>query len=447
MEEGPYIPHHFGEKLEHIYRTRTTGWLSCAVHHSIPWPANDVLVVYDNEEYFLRGLKQRGDKLESACITIPFALRSDGNSSLQRIYLFASILGWFKRGYVYVLDGYVSGSYPIRHGGVNQPFLPVLAGGPHGFTCNFMPIVRDERAKKALAFWGEGLRLRDIHAAYSFLSFYKVIESQFKKTRDKVDWINAAIPTLTGQAADRVAELTSTGEDVGTHIYESCRCAVTHASVGGRLINPDIPEDRIRIAKDLNIIEGLAHKFIREVLSIPDEMDVYRNRDALKPAYIYLESAHILDLQRGGSVPHGELGLNGVRVSVNHWPHEPLDRLKSLTVHVVSSQNGLVDIRAINDARSLSLCFLLDFRKKKAEPFLEESGVLTGGQGGATEDEIVFLQYYKAVIGNGIIEVLFPNGQKLVCEVIIPVNIDPGRTCDAIDRRIELLKRPNVKSP
>jgi hypothetical protein len=91
MEEGPYVLHYFGEDVEQRYREHI-GWLSCAVHHSIPWPEKDVLVVYDNEEYFLRGLKQHGDKLDSACITIPLASQSDANRALKRIYGFASIL-------------------------------------------------------------------------------------------------------------------------------------------------------------------------------------------------------------------------------------------------------------------------------------------------------------------------------------------------------------------
>lgn len=341
-----------------------------------------------------------------------------------------------------MLEGYVSGSNPIRYVAGNQPFLPIMASGSYGFNCNFMPIIQDEAIRKALAFWREGLRLEHIHTGYSFLSFYKVIESQFKKgAKDRVDWINSAIPSLTGKAAERVTELRTAGIDVGKHIYESGRCAVAHASLGGELVDPDIPEDRIRIAKDLDVISGLAKKFIREVLGVPDEMDVYEHRDALKPLYEYLDPAHIRDLQRNGSAPHEKLGLNGVRVSVNLWPQEAPDRIKNLTVYVVNAQNGLVDIRAVNDAKTLSLCFLLNFQTKKAGPNLDQSGVLPVAQGGEAEDEITFLQYEKAVIGNGTIEVLFPNGQKLVCEIVIPVNIDIGRTFDAIDRRVELIKQ------
>ena len=61
--------------------------------------------------------------------------------------------------------------------------------------------------------------------------------------------------------------------------------------------------------------------------------------------------------------------------------------------------------------------------------------------GGFGENEIAFLEYQKAVIGNGTIEIQLPNGQKVVCEIVIPVNIDIGRTFDHINQRIEKIKK------
>jgi hypothetical protein len=186
-----------------------------------------------------------------------------------------------------------------------------------------MPVIQNDNTRRALAFWREGLRLAHIHDGYSFLSFYKVIESQFVRGKDKGNWINEAITTLTGKAGERVSELQAQQIDAGKHIFESGCCAVAHASLDGELVAPDIPEDRIRIAKDLEVIEELARKYIHEELQVPTDMDVYDNRDMLEPLYPYLDPAHIEELKRGGSVLRKKLAINGLRVSVNSWARKP----------------------------------------------------------------------------------------------------------------------------
>jgi hypothetical protein len=438
IAEGPYIPHIFGDAVTDLYR-RHRGWLTAAVHHSIPWPEKDVLLRYDGEDYFLRGLKQQEDRLSDACITVRFNNEADLYPTLNRIYRFTSVLGWFKRGYVDV-GGYVYGSHPILCSSGRQPYMPVMSSGPFGFNCNFMPLIKDQNTRLALAFWREGLLLRDIHDGYSFLSFYKVIESQFKNGRARGAWVDQSIPTLAGEAAERIRELQAAHLDVGEHIFKSGRCAVAHASLGRTLVDPDIPEDRLRITKDLAIVQALAEKYIREELGAPNEMDIYRNRDALRPIYEYLKPNQVEELRIGGSVLPEKLGLNGLRVSINHWPHQAWRVLKDLTLSVASAHNGVVDFRATNDSGTLSLGFLLAFSQRKAGTNLNVSGALPTNQGGRPEDEIAFLEYQKAVIGNGIIEVQLPNGEKIVCEVVIPVNVDIGRTFAAIDERIAALR-------
>lgn len=438
MIETPYVPHYFGDAITELYRNHR-GWLTAAVHCSIPWPERDVMVRYDGDDYFLRGLKQGEDQNADACISMR-CLDTEIYATLNKIYRFSSILGWFLRGYVDV-TGYITGSHPILYGVINKTHLPIMAGGPHGFSCNYMPVIRDDSTRRALAFWREGLRLYRIHDGYSFLSFYKVIESQFKKgDKAKVDWINQAIPTLTDEAGKRVQELLAGGLDVGVHIFDSGRCAVAHASFDDDKGDPDIPEDRVRIGKDLVIIRALAMKYISEILAVPDEMDVYRSRNRLLPLYSYLTPQHVDELKRGGSVPRRQLGLNGLRIAVNRWPDEAPEPFRNLVLSVDSAHNGLVMMRATNDARSLELAFVLDFRDSKAHTDIEQGGSLDLSRGGRLDDAIAVIEYQKSVIGNGIIEIRLPNGDKFDCEVVIPVNIDIGRTFDAMDAQIAALK-------
>lgn len=438
MKHGPYIPHIFGDAVTDLYRAHR-GWLTAAVHCSIPWPEHDVMVHYDGDDYFLRGLRYGEGQPASPCISMR-CTEAEIHATLHKVYCFASILGWFMRGYVDVV-GYMTGSHPILYGATAQPHMPMMAGGPHGFNCNYMPLIRDDSTRRALAFWREGLRLHRVHDGYSFLSFHKVIESQFKKGKDKGDWISRAIPTLTGNAAMRVQELSAEGLDIGLHIFESGRCAIAHASFDDDRGDPDIPQDRIRLSKDLVIIRALAQKFIAEVLGVPDEMDVYRTRNRLLPLHSYLSLEHIKELQRGGSVLRRKLGLNGLHVEVNRWSESAPAPFKNLMLSVVTAHNGLIVLQAINDTATLVLMFILDFREGKAHTNIDDGGFVHPSCGGTLDDAVAVIEYQKAVLGNGIIEVLLPNGEKFDCEVVIPVNIDIGSTFEAMDAKIEALRQ------
>jgi hypothetical protein len=88
-----------------------------------------------------------------------------------------------------------------------RELMLTIQSGRFNFNCNHMPIVEDDRTRKALAFLREGRRLRHVHEPYSFLSFFKVIESQFE-SRDRVSWVTDALDKLIEEdAVERINEL------------------------------------------------------------------------------------------------------------------------------------------------------------------------------------------------------------------------------------------------
>jgi len=301
----PYAPHIFGEEVERKLAGRR-GWLTAGVASSIPWPSSDVCVLYAGDEYFLRGTDRAG-KPSPPCITI--ACEKGGlDEALAKVYRFTSILSWFEGGYVDV-SGYTWGSGPALYGSRNV-YSSLGIAGSKSFNCNHMPIIEHENVRKALAFWREGKRLDEIHDSYAFLSFYKVIESQFSDGKAKADWIAANIENLTDRAAKRVAELRAEGIDVSRHIFDSGRCADAHARLEGEIIDPDIPADRRRLSADLVIMEELARIDIRDELKVPDSRSLYRTRDRLEPwAPLILPSA--LDVLKKGGTPDDVPGLAG----------------------------------------------------------------------------------------------------------------------------------------
>lgn len=75
-------------------------------------------------------------------IRLEYTASGQADDVIAKIYRFVSILGWFKRGYVDV-GGYITGSHANLYS-EPQHFSTVIAGGPHGFDCNYLPLIRDK---------------------------------------------------------------------------------------------------------------------------------------------------------------------------------------------------------------------------------------------------------------------------------------------------------------
>lgn len=435
----PYIPHTFGDEVERKLGSRR-GWLTAGVACSIPWPSFDVCVKYAGDEFFLRG-NERDGKPSPPGITI--ACGGDGSgdadAAISRIYRFTSVLSWFEGGYVDVV-GYTWGSHPTLYG-TRSVYSSMGIAGAQSFNCNHMPIVEDERIRKALAFWREGKRLDEVHDSYAFLSFYKVIESQFRDGKHRGAWIASNIDKLTDRAAKRVAELRTAGIDVSTHLYESGRCAVAHASLDGDIVDPDIPADRKRLSADLIIIEELARIYIRDELKVPDSRSLYRTRDRLAP-WDPLLPADTLGILRRGDTPNHVSELAGQVVSIGLWPAGPISGLEQMTMHVDAIDKGIVKIVLINNRKTVLLVFFLDYKSGRVHTNLEDGGLLYGENNPDEADVRAYATFFYKVFANGIAELACGGLEPIDCEVVIPVNMMMTVSADkAIEDQVERFRK------
>lgn len=428
----PYSKHTFGDEVDKKLRSKHE-WLTAGVASSITWPSDEVCVEYAGDEYFLRG-SERDGKPSPPGITITCA-RDNPDEAISKIYRFTSVLSWFLGGYVDV-SGYIWGTHPCLYGNPRTVYSSLGILGKKAFSCNHMPVIEDESTRKALAFWREGQRLREVHPSYAFLSFYKVIESQFPNTKQKVAWIEHALERLTGNAAKRVAELKAAGKDVGRHLFDSGRCAVAHASLEGEIVDPDVPGDRKRLQDDLVVVEELARMFIRDELQVPDAMSLYRSRNRLAPWHSLLPK-EALDLLRQGGTPADCGALNGRQVSLGLWPDGPIKGFESMTLHVDAVRDGAVKIVLINERKTVLLVFFLDFRSGKAHTHLEDGGLLWGKEEPNEEDVLAYAAYFYNVLGNRVAELTCEGLEPVDCEVVIPVNIIPPNPEEAIQQALQ----------
>lgn len=415
----PYIPHLFGEAAEQKLRSRL-GWLTAGVTSSISWPLVDVWILYDGHEYVLRGAADR----QPPGISTPCPRDGDAiNVATQRLYTLASILGWFKRGYVDV-QGTVWGTAAIRYG--SRETYSSTFDGTRYFSCNYMPVIDDELIRRALAFMREGRRLRYIHEPYAFLSFFKVLESQFA-SRDRVNWVEQNLPHLEGSAAERVNSLQAEGVNVSRHLYESGRCAIAHASLNGVIVDPDVPSDRHRIRDDLDVMAALAERYLRVDARVPDEMSLFCSRDRVSPWYALLPPETVARLHAGevvDAVDDYAQFLQNV-ISVRLWPHDAAEPMSNMSLDIEGVGEGLIQLKVVNERQTIFLRFQIDFNNRRLHA-LPDQTILTNQFNSLTEEEVEHCtRYVHSVIGNDLVELCVNGLDPVQCEIIIPTNILP----------------------
>jgi hypothetical protein len=307
-----------------------------------------------------------------------------------------------------------------------------------------MPIIEDDQVRKALAFAREGGRLRRVHEPYSFLSYFKVIESQLA-ANDRRAWVAKNLELLTGEAAKRVVNLRELGIDVNTHLFDSCRCAVAHASISGTIVDPDIPADRTRIAADLDIMEALANRYIRIDAGVPNDRELYRTRDRIAPWYQFVSAQAVKDLRGGGHVKNIEcLGaLEGAAVSLRLWPDPPAAQFKSMKLVAISSGDGAVHFILVNARETIALAFAMDFTVGRMHTLLSDSR-MRGNEHSTAQDVEDFTRYFHSVIANRKVEMTIDGAEPVECDIVIPVNIIPRAPENMVAEALADFRRTSV---
>lgn len=438
--QTPYVPHVFGEAVDQKLRSQI-GWFNGAVASSIPWPAKDVWIQYAGDDFILRGTES-GDKRLAPAITMPGVMQRR-DECLSRLYRFSSVLGWFLEGFVDIVD-IIHGSRAISFGaGTRFAHSSVGQFGSKSFCCNHMPIIENENVRIALAFWREGERLSGVHDSYAFLSYFKVIESQYQDGRGRADWFTRNVDQITDErAVSRVAELRAIGEDVGDHLYVSGRNAVAHASFGRGIVDPDIPSDRRRIAADLVLMRALALRYIADELGVPTAGSLYSSRNRLEPWESLLDSQALATLKGGGSPDQALLGLEGRRLGLQLWPDGPIPGLDAMTMRVDGVHEGAARVLLFNDRMTIMFAFVLDFRNGKLHTQLNNSGLLQNDQHRPIEEDVrAFYNVFHHVIGNAVVELILEGREPVAAEVVIPKNIIPRNPAEAVEEAVEAFRR------
>ena len=176
---------------------------------------------------------------------------------------FLSSLSWLEN-IPLTIQEHSGGGRPYPLGYIGQAISMLISS----FDKENLPDPSDKMARKALAFYREGLSINNTF--YSFLSFYKIINIIKEKGADQKNWINSKLNQLGHESQQRITELKKSHPqiDIATHLYNDGRCAIAHASQTQLTLDPDDLDELERLKKDKIIIKELSAIALEEELGI-----------------------------------------------------------------------------------------------------------------------------------------------------------------------------------
>jgi hypothetical protein len=243
-------------------------WIVANIQTGVPWPVNAQKVMYRGCSFWI--LPVMRDYYPAIAMKVPPGKsRAECDELLMR---FVSNLSWVVGDWGIMVDGIGGGTLPRPMG------RDKWSGGfsiRDEFDLSYFPEQASEDALLALALMREGRGLN--HAAYAFLSFFRILEVAFPNSKKRKAWVEANVTIVEGHGVkDALDGLANNGiTDIGRHLFESGRCAVAHAN-RKPIIDPDKPDDLRRLSSELPIIRALAQKAIEDELGVETSQTVYR---------------------------------------------------------------------------------------------------------------------------------------------------------------------------
>jgi hypothetical protein len=376
-------------------------------------------------------------------ISIAAPNTTNGNDYLHRVRRFLSLLSWFD-------DRRINESTNVGSGGPN----PCRVGNamasnmkPHYATdmemqIEMLPAVPSPEAWLGLALYRESLGLNSV--AYKVLGFLKIINIRYSDGQSQKKYINSALPFLSGYfSAPRLSVLRQQHSDVGAYLYESCRCAVAHASTQP-LVNPDNTDDVARLNADVNLIKDLSRHFLEYELGVKSAQTVLREHSYQTDGFEeLLPIGFVGSVTSGIYVPTSAVSFPNVDIRVRHETQGT--SLVNMVVYVESVADGRLQLRlrSTQPADALELHMVVDLKRHALE--FDPSEDIRCKEPSSSElasAVIDTLKLQKALLLNGILQVYESGSTRRLgrSEHYLPSNIDVRQSVRNLDGQIAALR-------
>ena len=336
---------------------------------------------------------------------------------------FLSVLSWVEES-GFAVDGLGGGNLPRPMGRDKERGFSIC----EEFDLSYCREVIDEKAQLALGLMREGRGLN--HVGYAFLSFYKILETAFPKDAKRIAWISASIANLTGfgikEALDgiRTQGITTPGQ-IGTHLFQSGRCAVAH---GARkpIVDPDKPGDLRRLGSELPIVRALAVKAIEEVFGVDTRGTNYRKHLYELDGFKKILGPDIVEHMKNGTAPAGQLTLQIPDISVRIRRKEHYGPLEGLRCKRVAQAGKQLHLLFKSLQGDVEFGFLLDFGAERIQfDLFCDIGARDTGSAESAERVHEVRRFWQDYFGNGQLHIVDTDTGELIGrkDAYLPMNM------------------------
>ncbi len=398
-----------------LYKKEVGGWVVAALDRQMGWPEKNVMVDYKGKRLLL--LPEEGE----LCPAI--AVRNCANEPedvLRRVITsFLSELAWSLGGSASV-QRWIGGGTPIRLG-------KVLLGPTRAskFRITYLPDPDNEKARLALAFFREAQGLG--HAAYKFLSYYKIINLKYRTGEKQKAWFGRTIPGLADTEADkRVQELIAAGQDVADYLHGSCRCAVAHAGVKA-IVDPESVEDERRLRADLPLIKKLAELMIEEEFHVKTPDTVSREHLYELAGFKGFIGDELSKALKDGTTVDVAQILLPHKLSIRLWGKKRYEPLEHMDVKAVQCDRGQLVVTCYSNEGKVQVTLTLDFPNEKIHfDTLDGIRIIDDGSSSIAEAAAELQRFIGDYFVDGSLELFEPERQQCIgrIDLVIPATID-----------------------
>ena len=414
------------------YFSETGHWVVANIRQLVGWPEKKVVVYFRNVPILF--IPEEDDRYPAVAIRCKNGVSRD--KAREMINHFLSSLVW-SEGKVVKVELWGGGSRPNAYGKSRD--CKMLS---KPFRIMYLPDTSDIKARLALAFYREALSLD--HSAYSFLSFYKIINIKFKNGPKQKKWIGNNLKKV--DYYDGKERIGSLRKDIGPddkiadYLYHSCRCAIAHADIKQKIVNPEDYEDMLRLRLDLPLVRGLS-----EIL-IEDEFGILKRRTLYKThPYELFGFKSILGEDVSERIVKGQILVKDIsfpeKISLRLWGEFLYKIFEEMRVVNLSIEKGELVVQAISSNNMAAVVFGLNFRKERItfDPQASIRMVKDDGSISLAESNLEINRFLRRYWMNGVLEIWDTKDCKCLgfSDAFIRVNIDMSRTVQSFDQQIK----------
>lgn len=391
-------------------------WACLNVNMSVNWPNEPQAFAFDGLDVWI--MPRTTDCFPGLVANRPANMDRDDCFALLHRAL--SVLAWcgdFGAVVAHMSEGSVPhmirSSFAARHGICGKLDLSDL------------PAIEKESAKLALALMREGRGLN--HPAYSFLSFFRVLETAIPDGKKRGAWVTANIDQVEGrqakEALDKLKE--SVQGDIGLYLRDSGRHAIAHAQ-GDPIIDPDKPRDARRLAAELPIIEALAVLAIEQHFGIQTSRKVFREHLYELRGWRSVFPQTVIEASQLTNPGNVQVSVDLPSINFRLRSSEPFKFLEGMTPVHVALVNPRIELVYRSADQLAEMTFWLNFADERLEFDLEQSfKVYDNGTAAAARNGKDRSRFIWDYFGNGEIQIWNAETEKLISRVegFMPLNV------------------------